>query len=105
MKYSLRKFEELWRLKEIKARQHSRERERDIEGHKNTAYFQAVANRRKRKKTINSLEGPNGVVEDTKNMLHLAVDFYKTLFDFEQRMGISLRQDFWEERENLHGGE
>jgi hypothetical protein len=36
-------------------------RERNIaEGDKNTAYFQALANQRKRKKKISSLQGPTG---------------------------------------------
>jgi hypothetical protein len=57
-----------------------------------------VANQRKRKKTINSLEGPEGVTVDTNGMLHLVVDFYKTLFGPEPRLDISLKEDFWSQK-------
>jgi hypothetical protein len=42
-------LEALWKLEEIRIRQRSRDR-RIKEGYRNTAYFQAVANQRNRKK-------------------------------------------------------
>jgi len=35
----------------------------------NTVYFHAVANQRRRKKAINSLEAPDGLVENTPSIL------------------------------------
>ena len=64
------------------------------EGDRNTAYFQAMANQRRRKKTINALEGPEGLIEDTPGMLQHAGEFYKNLFGFEPRLGISLGENF-----------
>lgn len=72
----------IWALEEIKARQRSRDRD-ILEGDRNTAYFQAVANQRNRKKRIDVLEGPQGIVEDDQGMLKIAVDFYRDLFKHE----------------------
>jgi hypothetical protein len=47
------------------------------------------------------LEGDNGPVEDTKGMLALAVDYYKSLFGFDGKLDISLADDFWNETEKV----
>jgi hypothetical protein len=60
---------------EIKARQRSREREIK-EGDRNTSYFFVVANQRKRKKTITSLEDNGTLLEDHSSMINHAVEFY-----------------------------
>ena len=82
-----------WIIEEIKAKQ--RARDRDIkEGDRNTAYFHAVANQRRRKKLISVLDGPDGPETETKGMLKIAVDFYKDLFKYENRAEIRIRDDF-----------
>jgi hypothetical protein len=69
-------------MEEVKARQRSRDRI-VREGDRNTAYFQAIANQRNRKKRIACLETPEGIVEDNALMLTHAVEFYKNLFGSE----------------------
>jgi hypothetical protein len=68
-------LERIWALEEIKSRQRSRDRN-ILEGDRNTAYFQAVANYRSRKKRIECLQGPVGLVHDQKGMMKIAIDFY-----------------------------
>ena len=92
----MRDLEKIWSLEEIKARQRSRDRNVQ-EGDRNTAYFQAVANQRARKKRISVLEGPDGPLEDTKDMLSHAVDLYKNLFGEEEDLGVHLGENFWED--------
>jgi hypothetical protein len=61
-------MDQFWKIEEIKARQRSRKR--DIkEGGKNIAYFVAKANKRKRKKCINSLEEDGVKYEDNEGMI------------------------------------
>jgi hypothetical protein len=70
--------QKLWLKDEIKAKQHSRDR--DIkEGDKNMTYFHVVANQR-RKTLIHSLDGPNGPTSDLGEMFKISTSFYKHLF-------------------------
>jgi hypothetical protein len=98
MKSISSKLTDIWKKEESKARQRSRDRN-ILEGNRNTAYFHAVANERRRKKQITQLEGPDGVVEDNKGMLNIAVDYYKALFSAEDRLDINLADDFWDEND------
>jgi hypothetical protein len=100
MKAIASELTEIWKNEEIKARQRSRERN-ILEGDRNTAYFHAVANQRRRKKLITMLEGPDGLVEDTKGMINIAVEYYKSLFGFEEKIGTGLAEDFWLEGEKV----
>lgn len=91
-------------MEEVKAKQRSRDKEIK-EGDRNTRYFHAVANQRRRKKNISSLEGPNGAVEETKDMLNIAVDFYKNLFGKKNILNKSLDNNFWKENERVTAAE
>jgi len=86
----------IWALEEIKSRQRSRDRN-ILEGDKNTAYFQAMANYRSRKKRIDCLQDPACLVYDQKGMMKVAVDFYKELFAKEENSGVRLGSSFWED--------
>jgi hypothetical protein len=79
----------IWALEEIKISQRSRERD-IVEGDRNTAYFQTVANQRHRWKIVYGLMGLNGWVEDQAGMIKIAVDYYKHLFVEEKRRTFSL---------------
>lgn len=69
----------IWLKEETKAKQRSRDRE-IREGERNTAHFQAVANQRRRKTLVHSLQDPNGPTSDSKEMLDIAASIYKNLF-------------------------
>lgn len=88
-------LQKIWRLEEIKSRHRSRDRY-TLEGRRNTAYFHALANQRRRKKQIPVLIGLNGPVDDTKDVIKVAVDYYKELFSEEDRLDIFLNDDFWD---------
>ena len=86
-------LEDIWKIEETKAKQRSRDRNIK-EGDMNTAYFHAICNHKARKKTILSLQGPDGMVTENKEMLGLAVDFYKKLFGYEEKIDIHLDENF-----------
>jgi hypothetical protein len=90
----------IWEMEEITARQ--RARERDIrEGDRNTKYFHAIANQRRRKMTICSIDGPEGTMETTKEILKVASDYYKGLFKYEARHNINIDEHFFSQEEKV----
>jgi len=93
-------LEDIWKIEETKAKQRSRDRNIK-EGDMNTAYFHAICNHKARKKTILSLQGPDGMVSENKGMLGLAIDFYKMLFGYEEKIDIHLDENFWEENDYI----
>ena len=87
-------------MEEIRAKQRSRDRNIK-EGDNNTTYFHALANQRNRKKRIKVLEGPDGPLTETNEMLDLASDFYKNLFGYEESLDVSLDETFWSEEDKV----
>ena len=76
-------------MEEMKAKPRSRER-RVKEGDRNTAYFQAVANQRNRKKRISCLETNEGLIEDNELILnHAVVFFIKNCLELNLIVGLS----------------
>jgi hypothetical protein len=98
--FILNDLRSFWILEETKAKQRSRERF-IVEGDRNTAYFHVVANQRRRKKLIQVLDGPDGPVTETKDMLGVAMDYYKNMFGFEDRPNIRLKSNFFSEDEKV----
>jgi hypothetical protein len=70
----------LWLKEEVKAKQRSRDRNIK-EGDKNTTYYHSVANQRRRKMLVHSLDGPDGPITDDAGMLDLATSFYKNFLE------------------------
>jgi hypothetical protein len=50
---------------------------------------------------IQVLDGPNGPVYENKEMLKVAVDYYKNLSSFDPRPEIRLKPDFFSEEEKV----
>jgi hypothetical protein len=53
-----------------------------------------VANQRRRKKLIQVVDGPDGRVVETKDMIQVAIDYYKTLSGHEGRIILDLKLTF-----------
>jgi len=64
-----------------------------------------VANQRSRKKKIECLESPTGLVYDQKGMMRVAIDFYKKLFAKDPEPFFKLGQNFWEEEDKVSRNE
>ena len=86
----------IWSKEETAFWQRSRDR-KIVDGDKNNAYFQAVANHRHRKNHLSKLNGDNGPVYSTKEMLEVATTFYKNLFGAEKKPHVHLGPSFWED--------
>ena len=55
--------------------------------------------------TIHSLDGPDGPVTDTREMLKVSCDFYKDIFKKEPRNGCKLSNNFFSEDEKVKSPE
>jgi hypothetical protein len=102
--FILNDLKSFWIMEETKAKQRSREKF-ILEGDRNIAYFHAVANQRRRKKMIQFLDGPDGPVTETKDMIGIAMDYYNNLFGFEDRPDIRFKPDFFSNEEKVKDDE
>ncbi|KAE8816186.1 hypothetical protein D1007_06305 [Hordeum vulgare] len=66
-----------------------------LKGDANTAYFQAIANGRRRKCVIPFLWDGGALLENPQDISSHIYSFYKELFSAELRGGSSLCEDFW----------
>uniref|UniRef100_A0A453S0W7 Uncharacterized protein n=1 Tax=Aegilops tauschii subsp. strangulata TaxID=200361 RepID=A0A453S0W7_AEGTS len=66
-----------------------------LKGDANTAYFQAIANGRRRKCAIPFLWDGDVLLENPDDISTHIYSFYKELFLAEPREGVSLCDDFW----------
>lgn len=104
LKFLNLEIKNLWLKEEVKAKQRSREKN-IVEGDRNTSYFQAAANQRRRKTMIHQLEGPNGMVYEEDQIMDIASGFYKNLFKKDSREGFKLRDDFFKPEEKVTDAE
>jgi hypothetical protein len=99
MKHVYVELNKLWDMEETKAR---RAREKDIkEGDRNTRYFRSVANHGRRKVTLYNLDGPEGAVESTEEILKVATDYYKELFKKEMKPDMNIDPEFFSEEDKV----
>lgn len=104
MKDILQELNKIRLKEEVKARQRSIDRD-ILECDRDTKYFHKVANQRRRKTMIHSLDGPNGPTYDIKEMIDVASNFYRDLYKKEDRKGFSLSDDFFSEGEKVTGND
>lgn len=48
-----------------------------------------------------ALEGNEGTVTDPEGIMNIAVNYYKKLFGFQDKININLKDDFWEDGEKV----
>ena len=72
-----------------------------LEGDNNTSFFHRIANGKKRKNQIFSLEGENGIIKEQDQLLEHATQFYKSLFGPACDSGVELDPDCWGAHEKI----
>ena len=76
-----------------------------LKGDCNTSFFHSVANGRRRKTTILSLEDEGLVIEDTAQLRNHINGFYKNLFGFEPVSAVRIDPRLWDTEEKLSEGD
>ena len=72
-----------------------------LEGDLNTEFFHRMANGKKRKNTIFSIQKDGVEIEDLDMILDLAINYYKDLFGHSGRSDIKLQQGCWTNEEKI----
>ena len=73
-----------------------------LHGDQNTAYFHRIANGRKRRNTVHSLDNDGVLVEGTKELLAHATDYSKNLFGPAPGNLFKLSPSLWSEEDTLN---
>jgi len=68
-----------------------------LKGDNNTSYFHKIANGRRRKNTVVSLEKDGEIIQGDENLLNHATDYYTNLFGPEEDHNIHIDQSLWDE--------
>jgi hypothetical protein len=84
---------------------HQRSNEWLLKGDSNTDYFHKKANGKKRKNTIFHLEKDGGTIEDEKEILDHATEYYKELFGPSESPAFSLDPECWGADEKINEAE
>ena len=98
---------ELFKLndeEEIYWRQRSHDRQLH-EGDNNTEYFHMMANGRKRKNTIVTMEDGDKLIKGDADLLSHATEYYKNLFGPEEGNAFPIDPGLWEENKRVNGEE
>ena len=72
-----------------------------LKGDANTAYFQAIANGRRRRCSIPLLWEGGQLFQDPQAIRSLVNDFYKSLFQGRPRSGIALANHIWSPEQQI----
>ena len=72
-----------------------------LKGDNNTSYFHKIANGRRRKNTVISLEDGDEIIEGDENLLRHATEYYTNLFGPEEDHRIHIDQSLWNEIEQV----
>lgn len=73
-----------------------------LEGDANTAYFHGIANGRKRKCLIRSLEDEGSIITEANELKAHITDYYKRLFGSEGQSKLKLHPDTWKDNLNIN---
>lgn len=76
-----------------------------LEGDANTGFFHSMANGRKRKCTIFSLESDHGEIRGESEIKDHVENYYKKLFGREETGNIRMRENMWSEEGRLSDAE
>jgi mannosylglycoprotein endo-beta-mannosidase len=72
-----------------------------LKGDNNTKYFHKIANGRKRKNTVISLESEGNIIEGDENLLNHATAYYSELFGPREDHNVHIDSNLWNELEQV----
>jgi hypothetical protein len=72
-----------------------------LKGDNNTKYFHRIANGRKRKNTVISLEHDGNIIKGDENLLKQATDYYTNLFGLGEDHEIHIDNNLWAELDQV----